>query len=69
MSQLTVGMVMERLLTDEGLRARFEIDPVGTLGELHEYGLELTPNEFDLFIESDVQLWSSLDRAVANWFH
>jgi hypothetical protein len=69
MSQLTVGMVMERLLTDEALRLRFAFDPIGTLGELHDHGLELTPNEIDLFIESDVQMWFWIDRHVGNWFH
>jgi hypothetical protein len=69
MSQLTVGMVMERLLTDEALRRRFAMDPVGTLGELHDHGLELTSNEIDLFVASDVQLWFWTDRRVGNWFH
>ena len=29
---------MERLLTDEALRLRFTLDPIGTLGELHDTG-------------------------------
>jgi hypothetical protein len=62
-------MVMERLLSDEALRLRFAMDPVGTLGELHDHGLELTPNEIDLFIESDVQLWFWIDRRVGGRLH
>jgi len=69
MSQLTVGMVMDRLLTDEALRVRFAIDPVATLGELHDHGLELTPNETDLFIQSDAQMWFWIDRRVGSWLH
>ena len=69
MSQLTVGMVMERLLIDEALRIRFAIDPVATLGELHDQGLELTPNEIDLFIQSDAQMWFGIDRGVGSWLH
>ena len=57
MSQLRVGMVMDRLLADEAVRRRFVTDPIGTLGELHDHGLELTPSEIDLFIESDVLIW------------
>jgi len=36
--------------------------------ELHDHGLELTPNEIDLFIDrmSDVVL---IDRHLGNWFH
>jgi hypothetical protein len=44
MSQLTVGLVMDRLLTDEAFRLRFAIDPARTLGELHDHGLALTVN-------------------------
>ena len=69
MSQLTVGMVMERLLTDETLRLRFALDPIGRLGELHDHGLELTPNEIDLFIESDIRVWFWIDRRVGDRSH
>ncbi len=69
MSQLTVGMVMDRLLVDETLRLRFEIDPVETLGELHAQGCELTPDEIDLFLESDVRIWSWIDRRVGDRIH
>ena len=45
MSKKTVGMVMNRLLTDEGLRLRFARDRLEALRELWAQGLELTPGE------------------------
>ena len=68
MSQLTVGVVMDRLLVDEALRHRFAIDPVETLGELQAQGCALTPGEIDLFLESDVRMWSWIDRLVVDRF-
>ena len=57
MSQRTVGIVMDRLLGDELLRLRFEENPVETVGELLAHGVELTPSEIDLFVQSDAQMW------------
>jgi hypothetical protein len=57
MSQATVAIVIDRLLTDEELRLRFAIDRVEALGELHALGLTLTSREIDLFVESDPDLW------------
>ena len=57
MSQQTVGMVIDRLLTDEDLRVRFAIDRIETLADLSFRGIELTPAEIDVFIQTDARLW------------
>lgn len=69
MARETVGIVIERLLTDEELRGRFVVDRVETLGELHGLGLQLTASELDLFIESDVETWSWIGRRVVVRMH
>jgi hypothetical protein len=69
MSQRTVGIVMDRLLADESLRLRFEEDPVETVGELLACGVELTPNEIDLFVQADAQMWFWIDRRVGDRVH
>jgi hypothetical protein len=43
MSQQMVGIVMNRLPTDEDLRIRFTVEPVETLADLQARGFELTP--------------------------
>ena len=69
MSQRTVGIVMNRLLGDESFRLRFEYDPVETVGELLAHGVELTPNEIDLFVQSDAQMWFWIDHRVSDRLH
>jgi hypothetical protein len=57
MSQNAVGIVIDKLLTDEILRTRFVLDRVGALAELCLGGLELTQDEIDLFCRTDARLW------------
>jgi len=57
MSQAGVGMVIEKLLTDEGLRIRFALDRIETIAELCLRGFELTRDELDLLYRTDVRLW------------
>ena len=57
MSQHTVGIVVDKLLTDEDLRIRFVIDRMETLAELCLRGVVLSPNEMDLFCRTDARLW------------
>jgi hypothetical protein len=57
MSQQTVGLVINRLLTDEDLRIRFIIEPLETLADLHARGFELTSQEIDLFIQTNAWMW------------
>jgi hypothetical protein len=52
-----VGIVISRLLSDEDLRVRFAIDRIEALAELGLRGLELTPDELDVFIRTDARLW------------
>jgi hypothetical protein len=69
MSQQNVGIVIDRLLTDEELRMRFVLDPFDTLAELHLRGLALTPDEIDVFVQSDVRLWFDGRERVRGWYH
>ena len=64
MSQQIVGLVIDRLLTDENFRMRFALDRIETLADLSFLGLELTPGEIDVFIQTDVRLWFWGDRVV-----
>jgi len=57
MSHQVVGIVINRLLTDEDLRIRFALDPIETLADLSFRGLELTPEEVDVFIRTDTRTW------------
>jgi hypothetical protein len=57
MSQMGVGKVIDKLLTDENLRTRFVLDRIGTVAELCLRGAELTRDEIDLFCRTDARLW------------
>ena len=57
MSQQTVGIVIDKLLSDEDLRIRFVVDRMETLAELCLRGIELRPDEIDLFCRTDARLW------------
>jgi hypothetical protein len=69
MSQQIVGKVVSRLLTSEELRMRFALDPFDTLAELHVRGLPLTPDEIDVFVQSDVRLWFSENGPTRGCLH
>jgi hypothetical protein len=69
MSQQIVGIVINRLLTDEDLRTRFSVEPVETLADLHGRGFELTPDEIDLFIQTDRRTWFWIDRPTGSRVH
>ena len=45
MSRASVGMVIDKLLTDENLRIRFALDRVETIVELCLRGFDLTRDE------------------------
>ena len=62
MSQAGVGMVVEKLLTDESLRIRFALDRMETIAELCLRGFELTRDECDLFERTDARLWFLSDQ-------
>jgi hypothetical protein len=58
MSQAGVGMIVEKLLTDEILRIRFALDRMETVAELLLQGFDLTGDEVDLFCRTDPRVWS-----------
>jgi hypothetical protein len=57
MSRAGVGMVIEKLLTNEDLRIRFALDRIETVVELCLRGVDLSPDEIDLFCRTDAGLW------------
>jgi hypothetical protein len=57
MSRASVGMVIDKLLTDENLRIRFALDRVGTVAELYLRGFDLTRDEIDLLCRTDAGVW------------
>jgi hypothetical protein len=68
MSQRVIGIVIDKLLSDQDLRIRFVLDPVETIAALCLRGFELTPDEIEVFMRTDVRVWFwssswSADRA------
>ena len=57
MSRASVGMVIDKLLTDENLRIRFAIDRLETVAELCLRGFDLTRDEIDLLCLTDADVW------------
>ena len=57
MSQAGVGMVIEKLLTDENLRIRFALDRMETVAEMFLRGFDLSQDEIELFCRTDAGLW------------
>jgi hypothetical protein len=57
MSQRNVGHIIERLLTDEDMRLRFAFDPLERISALQMQGFDLTSDEIDAFVRSDVRVW------------
>ena len=57
MSRRTVGIVIDRLLSDRDLRVRLALDPFETLADLSDLGVELTREEIDVFLQTDVRVW------------
>ena len=69
MSRAGVGMVIEKLLTDEGLRIRFALDRMETIAELCLRGFALTRDEMDLINRTDAGLWFLGDQVSGEWQH
>jgi hypothetical protein len=57
MSQPGVGIVVEKLLTDQNLRIRLALEPWETIAELLLQGFDLTGDEIDLFCQTDPRMW------------
>ena len=69
MSRAGVGMVIEKLLTDEDLRIRFAFDRMEAIAELCLRGFELTRDEIDLIVRTDAGLWFLGDQVSGEWQH
>lgn len=57
MSRASVGMVIDKLLTDERLRILFAVDPMETIAALALRGFDLTRDEIDLLCRTDAGVW------------
>jgi hypothetical protein len=57
MSRANIGMVIDKLLTDEYLRVRFAVDPIEAVAELVLLGFNLTRDEIDLLCRTDAGVW------------
>jgi hypothetical protein len=57
MSQQVVGILINRLVRDADLRMRLIFEPVETLAGVQTLGLELTPDEMDLFLQANAWTW------------
>ncbi len=69
MSQAGVGMVIEKLLTDENLRIRFALDRMETVAELFLRGFDLSQDEIELFSRTDADLWFLGEPVRGEWQH
>ena len=69
MASQRVGIFMTRLLSDEVLRMRFALNRMRVLGELQIQEGPLAASEIDLFLRSDVDMWSWMDRRIACRLH
>ena len=69
MSQQTVGLVINRLITDEDLRIRFIVEPMETMADLHARGFELTPEEIDLFVQTNAWTWFCVETRAGSRVH
>lgn len=64
MSQRVVQLLIGQLLTDEELRLKFVRQPLGTLTELRDQGLELTASEIQALVQTDAKLWDAAAARV-----
>jgi hypothetical protein len=57
MSQAGVGMVVDKLLTDQNVRIGLALDPWETVADLLLQGFDLTGDEIALFCQTDPRVW------------
>jgi hypothetical protein len=69
MSRRMVGRAIEKLLTDDNLRAWFAFDRIATMARIRGLGIVLTPDEIDAFCQTDVRVWSSSRTALSHGVH
>lgn len=68
MSHRMVTRTIEKLLTDDDLRTRFAVDRIGAIARLL-LGIALTPDEIDVFYQTDVRVWCSSRAAIEHGLH
>jgi len=64
--QPTVGIVVDRLVTDEDFRVRLIIEPVETLADLCPRGFEFTSSDVALFGRTNRLLRRILERLTVS---
>jgi len=69
MSRVGVGIVIDKLLTDEALRVEFALDRMETVAELWLRGAELTRDEVELLCLTDARLWLVGEEVRGEWQH
>ena len=69
MSRAAVGILIDKLLTDEALRVEFALDRMETVADLCLRGAELTRDEVELFCWTDASLWLLGEEATDEWQH
>jgi len=52
-----IGIAIDRLLADDGLRRRFVRSRIEGLADLAFGGVELTADEMALFLQADWRVW------------
>ena len=57
MTQRMVELAVDKLLRDERLRIRFRRSRIETLADLGLRGIDLTPDEIELFMQTDARVW------------
>jgi hypothetical protein len=57
-------MIIEKLLTDEDLRARFASNRIDTMVDLCSRGFDLTDDEVELCCRIEPRLWSVFFQRV-----
>jgi hypothetical protein len=63
--QPTVGVVMDRLVTDELFRSRLMAGSVETLADLHPRGFEFALNDVELFRQTNTLLRQILEKLTS----
>ena len=57
MSQRHIEYVVDKLLMDGALRMQFAFDRLLAIAEIQTLGFELTSDEIDAFVQSDIRCW------------
>jgi hypothetical protein len=63
-TQRSIELVVGRLVTDEGFRRAFLIDPHHALAELLEFGMHLTGAEIAALVATNPSVWAQTADAV-----